>query len=593
MATAWRGQSGSTTGVIEDVLSPVGIAHLYRQLYFDAGAALGPNEQTFSIAPKEELEIVQEMGRRMSRERIEEFGSETTLENQTEDSSVEEISDSVQSSVVRDMSMGMSASAEGSIGVWSGGVSGNFELAVSTEQAHEQTRTRTTSQTRRSSEMIRKSYSVTVKSFSEFTERSSIKRTVRNETEQPISYALRRVMRSVRVKLQSIGPRLVWQLYVGSPGRRLVQSRLVMFREADPASAPDLPPNAPPRPTKGPLTGTQTVDAHHTSTTEGTITIQVAKEQSKTLTAIIVDAIHDAKPGGKATAPALLADGYAIDDSDAHLVRYTLPIAPGTASSVVVSFTVHYAPSASLIAEWEAQVASARALFDAEKQEEEFERAKRVVTAKSRVRAHPSADLRDEERYEILNRMVSEAFHDAPAAALPSPAEIEIFHRHFDVRAMFYSVHPSWWRPRYSAAGSEYEITEDSEPAPFGKSLGWMIQLDGDRRRNELLNSPWVRVCLPIRPGGEEAACRWLAAHFEGTRGFDLTSGSRLGTLISDIQARREKERLAAPGPDYVTLDGEVAPSREASADAYPVIDEFEVTIPTDGFVYEHLDIGE
>lgn len=42
-----------------------------------------------------------------------------------------------------------------------------------------------------------------------------------------------------------------------------------------------------------------------------------------------------------------------------------------------------------------------------------------------------------------------------------------------------------------------------SEPAPLGSSLGWLIQLDGDRRRNEFINSPWARICIPIRPGRE------------------------------------------------------------------------------------------
>jgi hypothetical protein len=35
----------------------------------------------------------------------------------------------------------------------------------------------------------------------------------------------------------------------------------------------------------------------------------------------------------------------------------------------------------------------------------------------------------------------------------------------------------------------DYLITEDTQPAPFGSSLGWLIQIDGDERRNEFLNA--------------------------------------------------------------------------------------------------------
>ena len=47
-----------------------------------------------------------------------------------------------------------------------------------------------------------------------------------------------------------------------------------------------------------------------------------------------------------------------------------------------------------------------------------------------------------------------------------------------------------------------YFITEDSEPARLGSSLGWLLQLDGDNMRNAFLNAPWVKAVIPIRPGG-------------------------------------------------------------------------------------------
>jgi hypothetical protein len=64
-----------------------------------------------------------------------------------------------------------------------------------------------------------------------------------------------------------------------------------------------------------------------------------------------------------------------------------------------------------------------------------------------------------------------------------------------------------------------YYITESSEPAKLGSSLGWLLQLDGDNMRNAFLNAPWVKAVIPIRPGKEEAAINWLKG-VEGMNGI-------------------------------------------------------------------------
>lgn len=67
-----------------------------------------------------------------------------------------------------------------------------------------------------------------------------------------------------------------------------------------------------------------------------------------------------------------------------------------------------------------------------------------------------------------------------------------------------------------------YYVTETSEPARLGSSLGWLLQLDGDNLRNAFLNAPWVKAVIPIRPGKERAAMNWLQRlHVEGTDGLD------------------------------------------------------------------------
>jgi hypothetical protein len=75
------------------------------------------------------------------------------------------------------------------------------------------------------------------------------------------------------------------------------------------------------------------------------------------------------------------------------------------------------------------------------------------------------------------------------------------------------------WGGVNDAERDNYFITDESEPARFGSSLGWLLQLDGDNMRNAFLNAPWVKAVIPIRPGKEKAAINWLKG-VEGMNGI-------------------------------------------------------------------------
>jgi hypothetical protein len=193
--------------------------------------------------------------------------------------------------------------------------------------------------------------------------------------------------------------------------------------------------------------------------------------------------------------------------------------------------------------------------------------------------------------------MVDYLFGRGDERSEPTPLEIEQFHRFFDIDGMFTYNHPSWWKPRFQGKGlvdrMPYEITSESEPAALGSSLGWALQLDGDHRRNEFLNSAWARVCLPIKPGLESQALAWLREHLEGDAGYNDTSGP-LKRLIDDIAAFRKRERdLDTDSADYVTVDSTpgapVDPLKPEGV--YPIVQEFDVTVPTEGFVYDRLNV--
>lgn len=69
---------------------------------------------------------------------------------------------------------------------------------------------------------------------------------------------------------------------------------------------------------------------------------------------------------------------------------------------------------------------------------------------------------------------------------------------------------------------NNYMITEDSDPAPLGSSIGWLVQLDGDSHRSAFLNAAWAKVVIPIRRGREVSAKKWLKqAEIEDEDGLD------------------------------------------------------------------------
>lgn len=585
---------------IEEALSPIGIAHYYRQLYFNVNEGVGPIEQAFTIAPLETFEVVYQTVMRRIHEESMETGVETTSESSVEERNSEEISDKVSSMVQRDASASMSAEASGTVGVWSVGATANADFSKSSERSREQTSRRVKEITKRASERIHKTFSIRTKDTNDFTTTNLQKRVIQNNSPVPVSYGLRRVFRKIRVKVQDLGPRLIWQLYVPNPGEGLARSKFVLYRESDPIAVPEIPPGVRPRPEGGTDTGSTSSSLHwDTGKQKFFITLVINVGSDRDITAVSIDNITDLDGGGKNDeAPSPMNDQQWGATFDPAKKTFTTNIAinAGDSSSVSVAYTYSWVPSAATLAAWEAEVAAARATLKEQALNEQFERQKNLITAKSKIPKRPANDLRKEERYEVMNRMISLLFAQGIDPSQPNPLEIEYFHRYFDIQGMFVYNHPSWWRPRYTSGATglsraPYEITDESDPAPVGSSLGWMIQLDGDERRNEFINSPWVRVCLPINSGIEHDAIDWLARHIEGQIGYDTSSGA-LKTLLDKIRDIRDKEqKLGVNGPNYVTVSS--TPSAPGTAltpqNIYPIVDEFEVTVPTEGFVYDEL----
>lgn len=586
----------------QEALSPIGIAHYFRQLYFNKEEGVGPIEEAITVAPLESLEVIYQTVRKQSHEEILEQGLEVVSESASEEKNLDEVSDKVSSMVQQDFGASMSANASGGIGVWQVGASASANFSTSSQRSREYSTRRLKEVTSRASERITKSFSVKTTDTVEVTDTSTTRRVIKNDGAAPVSYGLRRVLRRVNVKVQSLGPKLVWQLYLREPGVGLARSRFVHFREGAPITVPDIPPGVPPRPAGGTETESTTTSILWNGAKKlYYVTIVVKPGADRVVTGVRIETITDLESGGKddkAPAPHNEFDLGSTWDPTTQTFTAKIGILPGDSPSVQVAYSYTWKPSDAVLAAWETQRQAAVAAATEELLTKQFEQNKTLITEKSKIKSRPANNLRMEERYEVMSRMVSYLFGRGDDPSEPSPLEIEFFHRYFDIEGIFTYTHPSWWKPRYASKdvglGREaYEITADSEPAPLGSSLGWMIQLDGDRRRNEFINSPWARICVPMRPGREREAVQWLAKHLEGEIGYDASSGV-LADLLTDIEKYRTLEGdLGLEGADWVTVDASPgAPADPAKPEGvYPVVDEFDVTMPTEGFVYDELKV--
>jgi hypothetical protein len=271
------------------------------------------------------------------------------------------------------------------------------------------------------------------------------------------------------------------------------------------------------------------------------------------------------------------------------------------------------------------------------------------------IKARPSEDLREEERIVVYRKLIQ----DMLTFGISMPDDrtrhvvAELINSIFDVDKMLYFVAPEWWRPRLristqqldeaavtppaylnsplgaipgvvkklyaKSAKSEqfslnpatvgwggvgdpsrdnYYITEDSQPARFGSSLGWLLQLDGDALRNAFLNAPWVKAVIPIRPGKEQAAVNWLKGveGFNGIGDGDIyqtsnpdekdiegnpLNGQKLIDVIMDLAKKIQKKHADGVKTGKYPTEGELADPE--------LVDEANVVTSTPiDRVYEH-----
>jgi hypothetical protein len=269
---------------------------------------------------------------------------------------------------------------------------------------------------------------------------------------------------------------------------------------------------------------------------------------------------------------------------------------------LVAELEVTMTPSATTKSKIDTANSSLQLTYDEEKKrlarDAYIESIRDRIKKASSIKHRSTVDLREEERTvvyrQLLSRLMLDSWKkfeqdkvDTPDQRRINHVRAEVVRAIFDVDAMLYFVAPEWWMPRrrkgsqkldppqpsagslpkgapslsmtdndivswggFKEAGRDnYKITEESNPARLGSSLGWLLQLDGDNLRNAFLNAPWVKAIIPVRPGRETAALNWLKS-VEGVDGWDADyvgnepqyANMSVGDVLREIADELEKK---------------------------------------------------
>lgn len=556
----------------EMFLSPIGILHRFREYFFELGTFLGPPVGHVWISPGGTVELVEVNTRRTLVERTVEQSMETIERSEQSSTTRDEIADAVKTENATDMKLGVTTSASGGFGsIFQASGSASFNLDSSRKQAQEQTHKRMREQTSKLASEVKQNFKTTFRTVTEATDTSSRRYVLQNTTDCLVSYELNRKMRKVAVQVQDLGQQLCWQLYVDSPGSSLDTGQFV--HETAASLDPSIKrPDSVPYPADKPVTYPFAIPflQHNGGGDDNDLTyfvsgdnrnhgIYVTDAGANNIIQFKFDIDIPPAPEG------FDLKGIASIDFKSEQVQFTisepdLQPNPNTATSrfsirllkanfggknsIPFEATMVYTPNKAAKDAIDAKNKTAMADYDdvvaAEREKTFYETLRKRIKLASKVPSRRTEDLREEER-NIIYRAIISRLYGKTAGWENDDYHVasELIRYFFDIDAMLYFVAPDWWRPRarqrvdMNASGQlqstvlesgtdHYLFTEESQPAPLGASLKWMLQLDGDANRNAFLNSPWVKAVLPIRPGREREAMEFLGRpEVAGTDGLD------------------------------------------------------------------------
>ena len=540
-------------------LSPIGLLDVYKQHFYDCGTFLGPpidHVWAASNSKVEHTEIVS-LTEHMSKET--ETFSETETTEEKSQSTKSDFLDELMQERENNVSFGTTLDVSGGIGLINASSSTSFDFDQRTSTSHRQTTNKTIEQSNRISNRMKKSRrETTFRSITRFNE--NIKRHLIDNTGFPTSnYEVRRKYQRIGLALEWVGTRLCWQFYIDDPASLLAKSELVHYAGSqDFYDLPELVQDE--IPTEDiiitdqefyiPFNQTQGDDtqAIYEFGQRGSEHIQfkwgfevsnvpfgyeikeIGMNSGNRPRGEGREAHEDEEPRNPTVFEYKVNEGEIKKATNEFTVTLTT-VNFNDAAGVYIQPKIVLTPTTEIVEEIKEKNKTNKDEFEAEKArilKLEMERKrKEKVEAERSIRSRDSSDLRNEERYAIFRALSVKFASSSDGEELKQVSEL--LGTLFELDMMMFYVAPDWWKPRFHGtrkrAGKpersssvygkrfqldDYDITPDSEPAPYGSSLGWMLQLDGDDQRNSFLNSSWIKVVLPIKQGMGVRAKNWL-----------------------------------------------------------------------------------
>lgn len=466
------------------------------------------------------------------------------------------------------------AASGGVAGIFQASASASFNLDNSRKQAQEQTHKKMREQSSKLSSEVRQNYKTTFRTVTETTDTSSRRYVLQNTSTELVSYELSRKMRKVAVQVQDLGQQLCWQLYIDNPGDSLGLGEFVHATSAalDPGvKQPDYKPypdNLQKTYSESiPFILYQGADSDASDTylpLPGNPNFGVFSPQVGTDDHILF--LHQVKcPPAPAGFLAIYVGGIDFHGAQVEFELFGNTLSQNNSFSILLTYanfggklalpfdvTIVYEATDQAKQAIDQANAAAKTAYDdqvaLQKEQLFYDTLRARLKLIGQVKPRPQDDLREEERSVIYRAIIARLYgNESGWTSDEFHVAAELIRYLFDVDSMLYFVAPDWWRPRQQPLVSKdnqgelqptivaepavsdvvvrigkhppvvipghrpyYLITEETEPAPQGASLGWLTQLDGDAHRNAFLNSPWVKAVLPIRPGRERDAIAWL-----------------------------------------------------------------------------------
>ena len=557
-------------------LSPIGVVHLFRQYFFELDTFLGTPVGHVWLSPGTTLELIEVSTRRAVTEKIVEQSTETTRKTEQSTTDQDEMSEAVKQDNEQNLKFGSSVTASYA----TVSASANFDMGNTQRLARETTHKHMRQQSEKLSAEIRQSYKSTFRTTTEVTDTTSKRYVISNNSaDKLINYELRRKMRQVAVQVQDVGTYLCWQTYVDHPGDDLDTATLVHVAQPadlDSIKHPDKPAALNPIGKSYPVTfeyeNVSDSDERDVVFYQGSDreswpdhNDQIVWERDYVLD--VPEVGYTLESGSlqvESNHSDICSARISLQSTSPARVRVSLDqVNFADQGSVKLTVKATWNPPAQDLTEYNKKLLEYTQARQRAQEEAYYKAVRERIEQASRIRPRPAKELREEERIVVYRRMIQDmltpkAFLQGSSPYVPSTPEnwhvlSELISSIFDVDKMLYFVAPEWWKPARSkvsqrlgthpgasAVGAvsvtnstgwdlndpadrdHYFITEASDQARLGSSLGWVLQLDGDNSRNAFLNAPWVKAVIPIRPGREKAAMNWLQK-LEGMNGIGPT----------------------------------------------------------------------